>query len=242
MTAGGRCRMTGLAVGAGLGFALARTYLFDLAPVVLALAVVVGMLAGEAVTPRPLRRRGVATLRPRRIRDYLPKPALATILLLGAGIQGFVLLRLPDRPDHEVQYFGTAAPVSLISTKVTLGVVAVLAAVTVWLLVRSAQAGTDESDHAADEAWRRAVVHRIVHCCAALFALVFTMLGFWYADREMDWRAAGSPAYGIALSLLSGVGLAIFARYAGALAFDRPSRSRSAVPPEPEIAAEVVAR
>src|SRR3954471_17575733 len=55
MTAGGACRMTGLAIGAGLGFALTRTYLFDLAPAVLALAVLVGMLAGEALTARPLR-------------------------------------------------------------------------------------------------------------------------------------------------------------------------------------------
>ncbi len=234
--------MTGLAIGAGLGFALTRTYLFDLAPVVLALAMVVGTLAGEAVTARPLRSRGVASLRPRRLRDYLSSPVLGVILLLGGGIQSFALLRLPDRPDHENQYFGESAPVSLVSTKVTLAVVVVLAMVTAWLIARSAQTGADETERAADEAWRQAAVHRIMHSCVALFALVFTALGFWYADSQLDWRSGGSPAWGIGLAVLSGIGLVIFARYAGALVLDPATPLRTSTRPEAGSTTNVTAR
>jgi hypothetical protein len=201
---------------------LTRTYLFDLAPVVLALAVVIGMLAGEAVTPRPAPRRGTAALRPRRVRDYVPRTALIVIGLLGVGVGVFAAYPTPERPDHEVQYFGSAEPASLASTLVTLGLVAVLMVLTVWLVVRSAQTGIDEMEHAADEAWRRAIVRRIVHGCAAVFAAVFTALGFWYADGQLDWRGGGSPPWGFGLSLLAGIGLVTFARYAGALACTQP--------------------
>jgi hypothetical protein len=227
MTAGGRCRLTGFAAGTGLAFALTRTYLFDLAPAVLALAVVIGMLAGETVTPRPARRRGTAALRPRRVRDYVPRAALIVTALLGAGVAIFAAYRAPERPDHEVQYFGSAEPVSLASTLATLGGVAVLTLLTVWLVVRSAQTGIDDTEHAADEAWRRAIVRRIVHGCAAVFAAVFTALGFWYADGQLDWRGGGSPPWGFGLSLLAGAGLVTFARYAGALAYTQPGADRA---------------
>jgi len=223
VTAGGRCRLAGLAAGSGVAFALTRTYLFDLAPVVLALAVVIGMLAGEAVTPRPARSRGTATLRTRRVRDYVPRTALTVTGLLGVGIGVFAACRVPDRPDHEVQYFGSAEPVSLASTLATLAVMAILTALTVWLVVRSAQTGIDELEHAADEAWRHAIVRRVVHSCAAVFAAVFTALGFWYADDQLDWRGGGSPPWGFALSLLAGIGLVTFARYAGALGWSPPN-------------------
>jgi hypothetical protein len=234
--------MTGLAIGAGLGFALTRTYLFDLAPAVLALAVLVGMLAGEALTARPLRSRGVASLRPRRLRDYLSRPVVAAVLLLGGGIQSFTLLRLPDRPDHENQYFGKSAPVSLVSTKVTLAVVVVLAVVAVWLIARSAQTGADETERAADEAWRQAAVQRIMHSCVALFALVFTALGFWYADSQMDWRGGGSPTWGVVLSVLSGIGLVVFARYASALVLGGATPLRTSTRPQAGSATNVPAR
>ncbi|BCJ46830.1 hypothetical protein GCM10010168_36480 [Actinoplanes ianthinogenes] len=219
MTLSGRCRAAGLAVGAGLGFAVSRSWLFDYAPVILALAVVIGMLAGEAVTPRPAREPGGASLRVRRIGDYLAWPDLVLIGLLGAGVAGFTELRTPPRPGHEVDYFGTAEPVTLISTFVTLGLLAALTAVLVWRIVRSPRRGDDE-------AWRQALVQRVVHGCGAVFAIVFTALAFWYADHELDWRGGGgSPVWGYGLSLLAGAGLVLVAHFAGTLV--RPS-----TPPE----------
>ncbi|WP_027344342.1 hypothetical protein [Hamadaea tsunoensis] len=217
MTIGGYCRLAGLVVGTGLAFAMTRTYLFDLAPVALAAAVAAGLLAGEAVTPRPARARGVASLRPRRLGDYLSGRTVLVVVLLGAGVLGLGLLRLPHHPGHEIDYFGVASPVSLVTTKATLGVVALLAGLTVWLVARSAQTGATEIERAEDEAWRQAAVRRIANCCAAVFALVFTALGFWYADSELDWRGGGSPTMGVALSLLSAAGLVLFAYYAATL-------------------------
>ncbi|NJC69095.1 hypothetical protein HC031_05065 [Planosporangium thailandense] len=242
MTIGGRWRMAGFAVGTGVAFTLTRTYLFDLAPVALALAVSLGVLVGEVVTPRPARARGTASLIPRRMRDYLPKTALATIGLLGAGIAIFAAYPTPDRPDHEVRYFGTAAPVSLVSTLVTLSVVAVLTALAAWLIVRSPQAGVDESERAADEVWRSSAVQRLVYTCAAIFATVFTALGFWYADAQWDWRGGGSPAWGFGLSILAGLGLVTFARYAGTLAFAPPDPRRPGIGTAGGAVTDVVAK
>ena len=53
MDGGARWRLAGLAVGAGLAFALSRTYLFDFAAPALALSLALGMLVGGAVTARP---------------------------------------------------------------------------------------------------------------------------------------------------------------------------------------------
>ncbi|GAA2713196.1 hypothetical protein [Actinoplanes palleronii] len=222
-----RCRATGIAVGVGVGFALVRTIYFELAPVVLAVATVVGMLAGEAVSPRPARRSGGAGLRVRRMSDYVAAGDLVVIGLLAAGVAGFVAsyhyvagftaFPQPDRPGHEVEYYGTAAPVTLVGTIATLGVVAVLAALAVWRVVRSPQLGLDEAEHAADGMWRQAAVRRIVHGCGAIFAVVLTSLAFWYADDQLDWRGAGSPPWGYTLSLLAAAGLVTFARFAGTL-------------------------
>jgi amino acid transporter len=217
MTPDGWCRLTGLAVGTGVAFALTRTYLFDLAPAVLALAVVIGLLAGEATTLRPARTRGAASLRTRQVRNYVPRRAVIVIVLLAAGVGVFSAWPTPVRADHSVEYFGTAEPVTLTSAMITLAVVAVLSALVVWAVVRSAQAGIDATEHAADEAWRRAVVQRIIQGCAAIFAAVFTAVGFWYADQQLNWRGGGSPAWGFGLSVLAAVGLVTFARYAGAL-------------------------
>jgi hypothetical protein len=217
MTPGGWCRLGGLAVGTGLSFALTRTYLFDLAPAVLALAVVIGLLAGEATTPRPARTRGAASLRTRRVREYVPRRAVFVIAVLAAGVGVFSAYPTPVRPDHEMEYFGTAEPATLTTTEITLTVVAVLSALVVWAVVRSAQAGIDATERAADEAWRRAVVQHMTQGCAAIFAAVFTAIAFWYADQQLNWRGGGSPAWGFGLSVLAGLGLVTFARYAGAL-------------------------
>jgi hypothetical protein len=206
-----------MAIGVGAGFALTRTYLLDLAPVALVLAVLLGTLAGEAVTPRPVRGRGAASLLTRRVRDYVPRRELIVVALLGVGITGLASYRTPERPDHEVKYFGTAAPVSLVSTLITLGATVALTAVIVWLLVRSPQMGVDEADTVADNTWRHDVIRRLVYTCISIFAITFTTLAFWYADSQWDWRGGGSPVLGLVLSLLAGLGLATFACYAGAL-------------------------
>lgn len=61
-------------------------------------------------------------------------------------------------------------------------------------------------------------MHIVANACAALFALVFTAVAFWYADQQLDWRGGGSPPWGFALTGLGGLGLASLARYGGALA------------------------
>jgi hypothetical protein len=61
-------------------------------------------------------------------------------------------------------------------------------------------------------------VRHVTNACAALFALVFTAVAFWYADQQLDWRAGGSPLWGFVLAGLGGLGLASLARYGGALA------------------------
>ncbi len=206
MDVAGRCRVLGLGLGAGLGFALTRTYLFDFAPVVLALCLSIGVLAGQAVSRRPSAERRAATLRPRRIRDYLPVAPVVVSLALTVGLAGMSWwFRTPDHPDHQVRYYGTAAPVTLVASWATLGVTAVLALLAVWTVVRSPQ---------ADETWRRTTVNHLVHAYAALTATIFTGATFWYADAQMDWRGGGSPVWGVVLSLSAGLGLAAIAYYA----------------------------
>ena len=58
MSIAGRCRMTGLTVGAGLAFGLAQTSYFDLAPVALGVVFTIGVLAGQLATPRAVGGRG----------------------------------------------------------------------------------------------------------------------------------------------------------------------------------------
>ncbi|MFI1995438.1 hypothetical protein [Actinoplanes sp. NPDC020271] len=218
MDTAARCRALGLALGAGTGFALTRTYLFDFAPVVLALCLSIGVLAGEAVSRRPLGERRAATLRTRRMRDYLPVRPFAVSL---ASTSALVVLSwwfpTPVHPDHQVIYFGTAAPVTLMATWATLATGAVLVLVSVWLVVRSPQTVSQAGGVAADEAWRRITVNHLADAYATLSATIFTAATFWYADAQMDWRGGGSPAWGFALSLLAGVGLAAVAHYAGSL-------------------------
>lgn len=108
MDGGSRLRLAGLTVGAGLAFALTRMYLFDFAAPALALSVALGVLAGGAVTARPPHLPGVASLRPRRVRDYLPVGASIGTVALGAGMAAIAAAyRTPERPDHEVKYFGS---------------------------------------------------------------------------------------------------------------------------------------
>lgn len=218
MDAAGRCRALGLGLGAGAGFALTRTYLFDFAPVVLALCLGIGILAGEAVSRRPPGERRAATLRTRRLLDYLPMPPVVFSLGLGLALAGLSWwFRTPHHPDHQVDYYGTAAPVTLMATWATLGAVAVLMLLAVWMVVRSPQTVSVDGGVAADEAWRRATVGHLVHGYAALSATMFTAATFWYADSQMDWRGGGSPVWGVVLSLLAGLGLAAVAYYTGSL-------------------------
>lgn len=222
MDGGARWRLAGLAVGAGLAFALTRTYLFDFAAPALALSLALGMLVGVAVTGRPPHPPGAASLRPRRVQEYVPAGAWIGTLALSAGLSAITTAyRMPERPDHEVKYFGVAAPVSLDSTRATLAVAVLLTALTIWVTVRSPR---------ADDAWRRATVRLVANACAALFALVFTAVAFWYADDQLDWRAGGSPPWGFVLAGLGGLGLASLAHYGCVLATGGgdPSRPRGA--------------
>lgn len=222
MDAAGRCRALGLGLGAGTGFALTRTYLFDFAPVVLALCLSIGILAGEAVSRRPPGERRAATLRTRRLRDYLPVPPVVVSLGFGLALVGLSQrLPTPHHPDHQVVYFGTAAPVTLMTTWATVGAVAVLTLLAVWMVVRSPQTVSMDGDAAADEAWRRTTVNHLVHGYAALSATIFTAATFWYADSQMDWRGGGSPVWGVVLSLLAGLGLTAVVYYAGSLVLPR---------------------
>jgi hypothetical protein len=226
MDTAARCRALGLALGAGTGFALTRTYLFDFAPVVLALCLSIGVLAGEAVSRRPPGERRAATLRARRMRDYLPFRPIAVSLALTTTL---VVLSwwfpTPDHPDHQVIYFGTAAPVTLMATWATLATVAVLTLLSVWLVVRSPQSASEAGGVAADEAWRRTTVNHLADAYATLSATIFTAATFWYADAQLDWRGGGSPMWGFALSLLAGLGLAAVSNYAGSLLRPRNSTS-----------------
>jgi hypothetical protein len=230
-----RCRALGLALGAGIGFALTRTYLFDFAPVVLALCLIVGVLAGEVVSRRPSGERRAATLRTRRMRDYLPVRSIAVSLVLISTLAALSWwFRTPDHPDHQVRYFGTAAPVTLMASWATLATVALLTLLSVWLVVRSPQTVSEAGDAAADETWRRTTVKNLVDAYGTLSATIFTAATFWYADAQMDWRGGGSPVWGFALSLLAGLGLATVAYYAGSLV-----RPRHGAAPDQAVAVEV---
>jgi hypothetical protein len=223
MDSGARCRAAGIALGAGAAFALTRTYLFGFAPVILALCLAAGVLAGAAVAPRPARQRGMASLRTRRVRDYVPVFALlvGAAFAVGVSVAAFAPFPTPERPDHQSEYFAVFSPASLISTLATMGVAALVAGLAVWAVVHSPQAAVDNEGAAADEIWRRATVHTIVHACTGLFATILTAIAFWYADAQMDWRGGGSPPLGVALSLLGGLGLVAMARYLGTLVLPR---------------------
>lgn len=234
MSIAGRCRITGLAVGAGLAFGLAHTYLFDLAPVVLALTFALGVLAGEVASPRRATGRGLASLRTRRVRDYVPRRTARAIGGMAVALLLASAYPAPDAPSAEIKYFGTAAPVTLASTLATLGVFALLSALAVWAVVRSPQAGTDEEQHAADELWRRDTVHTLVTACATLYALVFAVCAFWYAQAQLDWRGAGTPAAGYVLALIGAGGLVMLIRFGAALS-GAPTRDPADSPADPAV-------
>ncbi len=222
----GRCRMTGLAAGTGLAFALAQTTYFDLAPVVLGVVFTIGVLAGQLATPRAVGGHGAASLRDRRVRDYVPRDAVTTVLAATAVLLVFSLFPAPDRPGGEIRTFGTAAPVDLLSTLATLGAALLLTVLAVRAAVRSPQRGADEEQRAADEQWRRDTVRVLAAACATLFAAVFTACMFWYAGAQLDWRSAGgsmlqSQTLGYLLTLLGGAGLILLIRFGAVLAGPR---------------------
>ncbi|MEV4416005.1 hypothetical protein [Catellatospora sp. NPDC049609] len=250
MTIAGRCRMAGLAIGVGLAFALAQTSYFDLATVALGLTFTVGVLAGQLATPRTVTGRGAASLRDRRVRDYVPRDAAKTVAAITAALGVFAIFPTPDRPGGEIRAFGTAAPVSLLPTLATLGTVLLLAAIAVRAVVRTPQRGADERQRTADEQWRRGTVRTLAAACATLFTAVFTACAFWYAGAQLDWRSAGGPliqsqSLGYLLALAGGTGLVLLIRFGAVLAGATPSdrgasdsaASDPAVPSDPAGAA-----
>ncbi|GAB4048981.1 hypothetical protein [Catellatospora paridis] len=223
MTIAGRCRITGFAVGVGIAFGLAHTYLFDLAPVGLALPFAIGVLAGQLASPRRAAGRGMASLRTRRIRDYVPRDGVVAIGVMAVALLLASVYPAPPAPSAEIRYFGTAAPVTLTSTLATLAVLGLLTWLAVWALVRSPQAGADETEHAADEVWRRTTVNTIVTACATCYAAVFTACAFWFAQAQLDWRGGGTPAAGYVLAILGGIGLVLTVRFGAAMSGAQPS-------------------
>lgn len=255
MTIAGRCRMTGLAVGTGLAFALAQTSYFDLAPVLLGVVFTIGVLAGQLATPRAVGGRGAASLRDRRVRDYVPRDAVTTVAAIAAVLLLFSLFPAPDRPGGEIRAFGTAEPVDLLTTLATLGVALLLTALAVRAVVRTPQRGADDAQRAADEQWRRDTVHVLAAACTTLFAAVFSACMFWYAGAQLDWRGAGgsmlqSQTLGYLLTFAGGAGLVLLIRSGAALAGTGPhatatlAEQQDATPfgmrsPEPAAAAEI---
>jgi hypothetical protein len=229
----------GIAVGVGTAFALTRTYLWDFAPIALTLCLALGVLAGVAVTPRPARQRSVASLRTRRVRDYVPAHVWRLPAAIALGFLVLAQFRTPELPDHETQYFLNHPPASLTSAMITMAVAVVLACPLVWAVVRSPQSAEDSDGVAADEVWRRTTVHTIVHACAGLLAIIYTGTAFWYADSQMDWRGGGSPTMGVGLSVLAGFGLVAALRHLGALVLPGPPTSQSPAPVgEPALEAD----
>ena len=213
MDSSSRCRLGGLAIGAGLGFAMAHTYLFNLAPVVLAASTLLGMLIGAAVTPKPLRQPGAAALRTRHVRDYIPSSVVVTVVCsVAAAVVIHQYFKTPLRPSHERLYFSLGVPASLSTTFATIAVITVLTAGLAWRVVRSPQAGATEDERAYDEIRRLATVRTIVHTGASIVHVTVAAIAFWYADDQLDWRGGGSPTWGIVLSILGATVLLLACR------------------------------
>ena len=240
MDSASRCRLGGLAIGAGLGFAMAHTYLFNLAPVALAVSTLLGMLIGTAVTPRPLRQPGAAALRTRRVRDYVPASVAVTVICsVVAAVVIHQYFKTPLRPSHERLYFSVGVPASLSTTFATIAVIIALTAVLAWRVVRSPQAGATENERAYDEIRRLVAVRTIVHTCAAIVHVTVAAIAFWYADDQLDWRGGGSPTWGIVLSVAGGIVLILAGRDVAGLITPSPTMTAVTGSPNEQLTTPV---
>lgn len=140
-------------------------------------ALMVATLLAELATTRPDRaaRRRVASLRPRELGSYVPRslrfgPAVAGC---AAAIAWAGALLLPDQPAYVPDRW-TNPTTREIATGIALGLGVPIAITLVgrWI-VRRPQPLADPALTAADDAMRRASVHRIaaMGCCIALLGL-----------------------------------------------------------------------
>jgi len=188
MDTAGRIRFGGLVAGLSLSLALTPTFLRGIAAPVLYLSLVVTVLVGEVLLPRPERvRRNTATLEVRRIRDFAPRAALRGVVALAIvfAVLGAVAAVLAGTLAGTIRVYGGWG---LMGVLPSIAVVLAIGTLTAWaglrLVARAPRAGgADEPP--GDNMWRRRTTATIIAADGVLASVsvigAVAAIGYFYS-------------------------------------------------------------
>ena len=229
-----RIRLAGLIVGIALGTSVSLGRWSVLGPPLFAGVLFLGVLAAEVALPRPARGRVVsATLRERRVIDYLPQPAARGLAVLAGALLGLaffgILAGMAEtgfsawegidlRAVLRYVYYGgweygISYGITETATSALLTIVASLAAglILLRLVVRSPRAGSDAEQRRQDEAWRRRTATVIVAALGVLLSGLVAGGAFFFAAHVAPYEWL--PIFTMLAATIGAVGLAAFSAY-----------------------------
>jgi hypothetical protein len=229
-----RIRLAGLIGGIALGASVSLGQWSVLGPPLFAGVLFLGVLAAEVALPRPARGRVVsATLRERRVIDYLPQPAARGLAALSGALLGLAFFgilaglvesgfSLTDGIDlrallryayyGEWQY-GIGYGVTGTASSALFTIVTSLAAglILLRLVVRSPRAGSDAEQRRQDDAWRRRTATVIVAALGVLVSGLVAGGAFFFAAHVAPYEPL--PAFTLLAAIVGAIGLAAFSGY-----------------------------
>jgi hypothetical protein len=233
METAARLRLAGLVGGIALGASVSLGSWSVFGPPIFAGALFLGVLAAEVALPRPERSRvASATLRERRVRDYLPQPAargvvaLAAIMVgvIGLGILGritaagftFTGIDLTNALRYLINGDWAYGMQGVVGSAVltVLGSLA-LGLILLRLVVRSPRTGSDAEQRRRDEAWRRRTARVIVAALGAFLSGLVAGVGFGVASSLAEAEIV--PFLSLLGSLVGAAALVAFGGYVAML-------------------------
>src|SRR5262245_28684634 len=188
-----------------------------------------------------------ASLRVRRVRDYVPVPlartavASAAVAIAGLGtilVLGRFFKDLPDGyyPSNFGGPFGETGKFSgigivglLVSTWVTVTATVLIGALALWLVARSPRAAGDPDLIRRDERWRQEVATTVTAAVGWVTVVPVAAVAFAYAAIVTGWGPVG--ALPVVPALVGSVAVLLAIRFAARLVDDpRPQPSMSPSP------------
>ena len=254
MSARATVHAVGLVVGLAGGYSLAVSGGSAIAPPAFAGSFLVAVVLGQLGRARPElvsdQQPGLtASLRVRRMRDYVPKSlaraALACAIVAIGGLGTILALGrfakdLPDGyyadnfggPFGESGRFGGIGIVGLmVSTWVTVTATVIIGAFSLWLVARSPRVVGDADLIRRDERWRQEVATTVTAAVGWVTAVPVAAVAFALALVMTDWDPGG--ALPVVPALVGSVAVLLAVRFAARLVDEPPRLPQSSMSPLP---------
>jgi hypothetical protein len=260
-----RIRLAGLIGAIALGASVSLGEWSALGPPIFAGVLFLGVLAAEVALPRPARGRvASATLRERRVIDYLPQTAARGLAALAGALLGLAFfgilaglvetqfsfqdgidLRAILRYGYSGEWqYGIGYGVTATASSALITIVASLAAglLLLRLVVRSPRAGSDAEQRRLDEAWRRRTAAVIIAALGVLISGLVAGGSFYFAAHVAPYESL--PFFTFLAATVGAIGLAAFSGYVVMLlrAGESPAETEPEPAPESEDEPALAAR